>query len=154
MYNNISILLYYIFHDSTIGILASGDPGGSIGYTYRPASVGAEIHLRKRRGARSGFHSRPLRLYERIAGAMGEWPNGPMDAQTDPRSTGMDGEGARGGRLLPYPILNRSRIFPWPVERVAKSGTGAVLELPRREGYSRAHILGCVRYAEMRPQRF
>ena len=26
------------------------------------------------------------------------------------------------------------------VERVAKSGNGAMLELPRREGYSRAHI--------------
>ena len=66
---------------------------------------------------------------------------GPMDAQTDPRSAGMDGATARGGRLLSYLILNRSRIFPWSVKRVAKSGNGAVLALPRREGYSRAHIL-------------
>ena len=50
--------------------IASSDTGGSIGHTYRAASVEAEILLRKRRGARSSFHSRPLQFYERMAGTM------------------------------------------------------------------------------------
>ena len=50
--------------------IPSGDPGGSICHTYRPASVRAEIHLRKRRGAQSGFHSRPLQLHERMVETM------------------------------------------------------------------------------------
>ena len=76
-----------------------------------------------------------------MAGSMEERPNGPMDVQTHPRSAGMDGATARGGRLLPYPIFNRSRILPWPAKGVEKGGNGAVLALPRREGFSRAHIL-------------
>ena len=58
-----------------------------------------------------------------------ERSDGRMDAQTDPRSADMDGATARGGRLLPYSILNRSRILPWPAKGVEKGGNGAVLAL-------------------------
>ena len=76
-----------------------------------------------------------------MAGSMEERPNGPMDVQTHTRPAGMDGATAQGGRLLPYPIFNRSRILPWPAKGVEKVGNGAVLALPRQEGHSGAHIL-------------
>ena len=62
----------------------------------------------------------PVRLHERMAGSMEERLNRPMDVQTHTRPAG---------------------ILPWPAKGVEKGGNGAVLALPRRERFSKAHIL-------------